>query len=41
MQSIPHSELKIINEGKHDIAYANPSVVGSTILEFLDKQLKR
>jgi pimeloyl-ACP methyl ester carboxylesterase len=40
MQSIPHSELKIINEGKHDIAYANPSVVGNTILEFLDKQQK-
>lgn len=40
MQSIPHSELKIINEGKHDIAYANPSIVGNTILEFLDKQQK-
>ena len=40
MQSIPHSELKIIKEGKHDIAYANPSVVGNTILEFLDKQQK-
>ena len=40
MQSIPHSELKIINDGKHDIAYANPSVVGNTILEFLDKQQK-
>ncbi len=40
MQSIPHSELKIINEGKHDIAYANPYVVGNTILEFLDKQQK-
>jgi pimeloyl-ACP methyl ester carboxylesterase len=40
MQSIPHSELKIINEGKHDIAYANPSVVGNTILEFLDKRQK-
>ena len=41
MQSIPHSELKIIKEGKHDIAYANPSVIGNTLLEFLDKQSKR
>ena len=40
MQSIPHSELKIINQGKHDIAYANSSDVGNTIVEFLDKQPK-
>ena len=40
MQSIPHSELKIINQGKHDIAYANSSDVGNTIKEFLDKQPK-
>ena len=40
MQSIPHSELKIINQGKHDIAYANSSDVGNTIIEFLDKQPK-
>jgi pimeloyl-ACP methyl ester carboxylesterase len=40
MKSIPHSQLIIIERGKHDITYAEPTKVGSAIRDFLNQQLK-
>lgn len=40
MKSIPHSQLIIIEGGKHDITYAEPTKVGSAIRDFLNQQLK-
>jgi pimeloyl-ACP methyl ester carboxylesterase len=34
---IPQSELLIIEGGKHDITYAEPSLVGAAIRDFLIK----
>jgi pimeloyl-ACP methyl ester carboxylesterase len=40
MLHIPHSELLVLEYGKHDITYANPSYVGSAIRDFLDEVIK-
>jgi pimeloyl-ACP methyl ester carboxylesterase len=40
MLHIPHSQLFVLEQGKHDITYANPSYVGSAIRDFLDEAIK-
>ena len=35
MHSIPQSELLVLEGGKHDITYAEPSLVGAAIRDFL------
>ena len=37
---IPQSELLILEGGKHDITYAEPSMVGAAIRDFLMSQPK-
>jgi len=36
MHYIPQSELVVLEGGKHDITYANPSLVGIAIRDFLE-----
>jgi len=40
MQSLPHASLEVIDQGKHDIAYANPSKVALPIINFLSQEIK-
>ena len=40
MSSIPHSQLIIIEGGKHDITFAEPTQVGTAIRNFLNQQFK-
>ena len=40
MIHLPQSELLIIEGGKHDITYAEPSIVGAAIRDFLMSQSK-
>ena len=37
---IPQSELLVLKGGKHDITYAEPSIVGAAIRDFLMSQSK-
>ena len=37
---IPQSELLVLEGGKHDITYAEPSIVGAAIRDFLMSQSK-
>ena len=40
MESFPHARLEVIDQGKHDIAYANPSMVALPIIKFLSQEIK-
>ena len=40
MESFPHARLEVIDQGKHDLAYANPSMVALPIINFLSQEIK-
>lgn len=39
LEAIPHAELLTIEQGRHNITYMQPSIVGSGIVGFLDRSI--
>jgi hypothetical protein len=39
LEAIPYAELLTIEQGGHNIPYMQPSIVGSGIVDFLDRSI--
>lgn len=39
LEAIPHAKLLTIEQGRHNIPYMQPSIVGSAIVDFLDRSI--